>query len=393
MTQRERGEGEGEMDRLRPWLILTSAPGAGPRGLNRLLVHFGSPEALLAADTAALAAAGARPATIKALHSTRPDLARAALDWTRGEGALILTRDDARYPRRLAELEDAPLVLFVQGDPQVLTDPQLAIVGSRNPTPGAIETTRDFARHLAACGLTITSGLAIGIDGAAHAGALEAGRTLAVLGTGPDRVYPASHRDLARRIATQGALVTEFFPGVGPKSENFPRRNRLIAALSLGTLVVEAAPRSGSLITARLAAEQGREVFAIPGSIHNPLARGCHALIKQGAKLVETADDILEELAPLLGIFLRPELPLASPVSTGAWAGEVGSAIPLDDDYRRLLDAMGQDPVPADLLIQRTGLPANDISSMLLLLELDGHIAACPGGRYCRVGGRGSAAQ
>lgn len=383
-------------ERLRLWLTLANAPGAGPRGVNQLLAHFGDPAALLAADATTLAAAGARPSLIKALREPRSDLVEVALAWAQGEGTHILTRSDPRYPHRLTELVDAPLVLYVRGDPEVLRDPQLAMVGSRNPTPGARETAVAFARHLAACGLTITSGLAMGIDGAAHEGALEAGRTLAVMGTGPDRVYPAAHRHLARRIAAQGALLTEFPPGMGPRSENFPRRNRLIAALSLGTLVVEAAPRSGSLITARLAAEQGREVFAIPGSIHNPLARGCHALIKQGAKLVETAQDILEELAPLLVGYLRPDpppLPLdaASPVVAAGDSnrGGIGDPSGMDADYHRLLAAMGQDPAHVDLLVQRTGLAANDISSMLLMLELEGWIAACPGGRYSRVGGHG----
>jgi len=399
---------------LRPWLGLATLPGAGPRGLNRLLDRFGDPDRLLGASHRDLAAAGARPTLIQALRQPRPDLVQAALDWAQGEGTHLLARPDPRYPSRLAELTDAPLVLYVRGDPGALSDPQLAMVGSRNPTPGARETTLAFARHLAACGLTITSGLAIGIDGAAHEGALEAGRTLAVMGTGPDRIYPAAHRDLARRIAAQGALVTEFPPGLGPKSDHFPRRNRLIAALGLGTLVVEAALQSGSLITARLAAERGREVFAIPGSIHNPLARGCHALIKQGAKLVETAQDILEELAPLLMGFLGPDAPSpsgrapAAPGEDGAAAkaspslarSSLGSAplasatqaspalTSLDADYRRLLEAMGQDPVHADTLVHRTGMGANDVSSMLLLLELEGWIAACPGGRYCRLGAR-----
>lgn len=381
---------------LRPWLTLATIPGLGPRSLNRLLARFLTPEALLAADGARLAAAGARPAVIERLREPRPELVAAALDWAQAEDAHLLARPDPRYPARLGELVDAPLVLYVRGDPRVLIDPQLAIVGSRNPTPGARETTLEFARYLAACGLTITSGLAVGIDAAAHLGALEAGHTLAVMGTGPDRVYPAAHRDLARRIAAHGALVTEFPPGTGPKSEHFPRRNRLIAALGLGTLVVEAAPQSGSLITARLAAELGREVFAIPGSIHNPLARGCHALIKQGAKLVETAQDVLEELAPVLAPFLRPELPLPLPThameggpateaNTRAGQGPADAPMGEDADYRRLLEALGPDPVAVDLLIQRTGLPANQVSSMLLMLELQGRVAAAPGGRYCRL--------
>lgn len=380
---------------LRPWLTLATVPGLGPRSLNRLLERFGTPEALLAADDARLAAAGARPVVIERLRDPRPDLVAAALDWAQAEDTHLLARPDPRYPARLSELVDAPLVLYVRGDPQVLTDPQLAIVGSRNPTPGARETTQAFAHFLAACGLTITSGLAVGIDAAAHLGALEAGQTLAVMGTGPDRVYPATHRELARRIAAQGVLVTEFPPGTGPRSEHFPRRNRLIAALSLGTLVVEAALQSGSLITARLAAELGREVFAIPGSIHNPLARGCHALIKQGAKLVETAQDVLEELAPLLAPFLAPEPPapaaeglrrgIATAADTRADQGAAHALMGEDADYHRLLEALGSDPVPVDLLIQRTGLPANQVSSMLLMLELQGQVAAAPGGRYCRL--------
>jgi DNA processing protein len=252
----------------------------------------------------------------------------------------------------------------------------LAIVGSRNPTPVGQQTAREFAAHLAACGLTIASGLAIGVDGAAHEGALDSGRTVAVLGTGPDRVYPAAHRDLARRIADEGALVTEYPPGTTAVGRNFPRRNRIISGLSLGTLVTEAALRSGSLITARCAVEQGREVFSIPGSIHNPLARGCHALIRDGAKLVETAADILEELAPLLGSFTA-ETPRQTENGKGDESG-------LDAEYRLLLATMGHDPASPDELIRSTGLPAESIASMLLLLELEGYVSSCPGGRYCR---------
>jgi len=338
---------------------------------------------VLEADAESLAAAGARSQAIKGIRAPRKDLADAALAWLQGEGTHILVPSDPRYPSRLAELEDAPAVLYVRGDPQVLSDPQFAIIGSRNPTPSAIETTREFSRHLSACGLVIVSGLAVGIDGAAHEGALLGGRSVAVMGTGPDRVYPARHRDLARRIAAKGALVTEFPPGVGPRAEHFPRRNRIISALSLGTLIAEAALRSGSLITARYAAEQGREVFAIPGSIHNPLARGCHALIKDGAKLVETADDILEELAPMLRPFTVRTQAAEAPGSESAHPPGGGAhGVGRDEEYRRLLAAMGHDPVSADVLIQRTGLAANDISSMLLLLELEGYVSSYPGGRY-----------
>ena len=273
-------------------------------------------------------------------------------------------------------------LLFGHGDPGLLCSPQLAIVGSRNPSVSGRQTAGEFAAHLAAVGITISSGLASGIDGAAHLGALRAdGFTLAVAATGLDRVYPADHRDLAHRIAEQGVLVSEFPPGTPPRRDHFPRRNRIIAGLALGTLVVEAAVRSGSLITARLAAEQGREVFAIPGSIHNPLARGCHRLIRQGAKLVETAQDVLEELAPLLG--------------TRSSAASLSDDEPpqlrlqtLDPEYRQLLASLGHDPLPADQLIERSGLTAEAVSSMLLLLELEGYVSSAPGGRYALNGGR-----
>jgi DNA processing protein len=338
---------------------------------------------VLAAGRSALTEAGVSTEVAEAIGRGDEREAETDLVWAERDGAHILARDDPRYPPLLAQVPAAPCVLFVRGDPAVLSDPQLAIVGSRNPTPAGRETTREFARHLAGCGLTITSGLAIGIDGAAHEGALEAGRTVAVLGTGPDRVYPAAHRELARRIAAQGALVSELPPGSGVRGANFPRRNRIISALSLGTLVAEAALQSGSLITARYASEQGREVFAIPGSIHNPVARGCHALIRQGAKLVETAQDVLEELAPQLRPFLKAAAGDVPPLAGDAQRA-VGTATGFDGDYQRLLDAMGYDPVAPDELIRRTGLAAQSVSSMLLLLELEGHVSSQPGGRYCR---------
>ena len=361
---------------LRAWLILERIPGVGPRTADRLIEHFGDPSQVLAAGCAELQAVGLKPALVDAVLNPPENAADADLAWAEGEGVRILARDDPRYPPLLAQLSAPPILLFVRGDPEVLKDPMLAIVGSRNPTPSGRETTGDFARYLATCGLTIVSGLAIGIDGAAHAGALEDGRTVAVLGTGPDLIYPKAHRDLARRIAQNGALVTEYPPGTAPVGRNFPRRNRKISGLSLGTLVTEAALKSGSLITARYAVEQGREVFAIPGSIHNPLARGCHALIRDGAKLVESAADILEELAPLLG-------PLVAETTApdGSGTDDTGE---LDADYLRLLDNLGHDPVAPDDLIRRTGLSAQAIASMLLLLELKGYVSSCPGGRYCR---------
>lgn len=368
--------------RLRAWLTLVQAPGIGPRLIARLMARFGGAEAALAADAATLRGLGIPAAAIESLR--RPD--EAGLDrllgWAQQMGAAILTRDDPAHPPLLAQIPDAPGVLYLRGDPGLLSDPQLAIVGSRNPTPQGIETTRALARHLAGCGLTITSGLALGVDGAAHRGALEAGRTIAVLGTGLDRVYPAAHRDLARRIAETGALVSELPPDSPARAENFPRRNRIISGLCLGTLVTEAALGSGSLITARLAGEQGREVFAMPGSIHNPLARGCHALIRDGARLVECAQDILAELAPALG-------PIAAQAAGARGSGaapDLGRAPdeepPLDADYQRLLTALGHDPVAVDDLIRRTGLPADSVASMLLLLELQGRVSSYAGGRY-----------
>jgi DNA processing protein len=358
-------------------LILAHATGVGPRSVDRLIERFGDPARVLAAGRSELAQTGLRTAIVDAILYPQEAAADADLEWAEREGAHILPRDDPLYPPLLAQSPGAPVLLYLRGDPTVLGDPMLAIVGSRNPTPTGHETAREFASYLAACGLTIVSGLAIGIDRAAHEGAVENGRTVAVLGTGPDRVYPAVNRDLARRIAEKGVLVTEYPPGSIAVGRNFPRRNRIISGLSLGTLVTEAALKSGSLITARYATEQGREVFAIPGSIHNPLARGCHALIRDGAKLVETAADILEELAPLLGSFIAAETPQQAKNEKDAAAGP-------DAEYRRLLDAMGHDPVSPDELVRRTSLPAESIASMLLLLELEGYVSSCPGGRYCR---------
>jgi DNA processing protein len=370
--------------RLRAWLTLVQAPGIGPRLIARLLAQFGDVGTALGEDAATLRGLGIPAAAIESLR--RPDESGldALVAWAQQDGTAILTLDDPGYPMLLAQIPDPPGVLYVRGDPAVLADPQLAIVGSRNPTPQGAETTRDFAHYLAGCGLTITSGLALGVDAAAHRGALAVGRTVAVLGTGLDRVYPAAHRELARHIAAVGALVSELPPGSPPRAENFPRRNRIISGLSLGTLVTEASLGSGSLITARLAVEQGREVFAMPGSIHNPLARGCHALIRDGARLVESGQDVLAELAPLLGVVTAPVADEA-PLRSGA-GGNLGlgpdAGQHLDADYRCLLSAMGHDPVAVDDLIRRTGLPADSVASMLLLLELQGRVSSHPGGRY-----------
>jgi DNA processing protein len=367
---------------LDQWLALVAAPGLGPRTCAHLMAHFGSPRAVLAASPRALGDLGLKPDAIAALQ--RPDQAwiDRVLAWAAQPDAHILTREDIRYPPLLAEIGDAPTLLYVRGDPLLLAEPQVAIVGSRNPTPGGRGITREFAATLAGFGLVITSGLAVGVDGEAHGAALERGRTIAVLGTGPDRVYPGGHRELARRIVAAGALVSEFPPGVGPLARNFPRRNRIIAGLSLATLVTEAALRSGSLITARCAAEQGREVFAVPGSIRNPLARGCHALIRDGAVLVEDATEVLSALGPLLQGQIRAGAPaFPSPGLSESGQGSDG----LDPDYQRLLTALGFDPMAPDELIRSTGLAAEAVSSMLLVLELEGHVSSVPGGRYARV--------
>ena len=295
-------------------------------------------------------------------------------EWLQQENHHLLRLGHDAYPELLAGIAGAPAQLYVAGNPELLHLPALAIVGSRNPTSGGARNAFEFARHLAATGFCIVSGLAQGIDAAAHRGALAAGApTIAFLGHGIDRVYPACNRELAHEIAYHGALVSEFPLGTAPNRALFPQRNRLISGISLGTLVVEAARRSGSLITARLAAEQGREVFAIPGSIHNPLTRGCHQLIRQGAKLVEGADDIIAELAPLVSHLLE---------AMNAPEAHAEATVEGDTEYVKLLDALGHDPVNIDELVERSGLTIDQVSSMLLILELEGKIEKLSGGRY-----------
>jgi DNA processing protein len=314
----------------------------------------------------------------------RGDLARVESDlrWLQGSGATLLGCTDERYPELLRQSPDPPATLYVRGKVAALREPQIAMVGSRNPTAGGRASAREFAAKFAGLGLAVTSGLALGIDAACHEGALGAeGLTIAVMGRGLDDIYPAEHATLADRIADAGALVSEFPPGTPALAAHFPQRNRIIAGLAHGTVVVEAAKRSGSLITARLAGSAGREVFALPGSIHNPLARGCHALIRQGAKLVEDVDDVLAELK----ISLSAQL-LAIPPEHGGDIRRAGPA--LDKEYKILLDALAFEPASVDSLIERTGLSSESIASMLLILELDGHVAPHPGGRYSRMAGQ-----
>lgn len=362
------------------WLALARGPAALSRHLPELLERFGSPRVLFEAGAAAWRG---YPEAVRS-YLAAPDWAAVERDlaWPDRPGHHLLAFADPRYPPLLREIPGPPPVLFVRGDPAHLSRPQIAIVGSRNPTLSGRDTGREFARHFAGVGLVVTSGLALGVDAAAHQGALAVagGCTVAVTGSGLDRIYPASHRDLAEAIAEGGALVSEFAPGTPPLAANFPRRNRILTGLSLGTLVVEAAVRSGSLISARLAVEQGREVFAIPGSIHNPLSRGCHRLIREGAKLVETAEDVLEELAPLAGVSVEAARQFRSGNSSGGGATEA-----LDELQLRVLEAVGYEPTAVDLVVVRTGLTPDAVCSMLLVLELHGLVASTPGGHYSRA--------
>ena len=366
---------------LRHWLRLRHASDVGPRSVSSLLERFQTPAAIFAASSSALGSCGLSAPALNGLLASEPTEAiDRDLAWGAQADNHILPMDSPLYPDRLRTIRDAPVVLYVRGDPEVLATPQLAMVGSRNPSPEGKATAREFAADIAARGLTITSGLALGVDAACHAGTLGAdGLTIAVAGTGPDRIYPAKHRELAERILENGAIVSEFPVGTRAQPAFFPRRNRIVSGLSLGTLVVEAAVRSGSLTTARHALEQGREIFAIPGSIHNPLARGCHQLIRQGAKLVETTDEILEELAPLLD----PELHL--PGRADARANTEMSSVTPDSTDSDLLACFGHTAMSIDELSQRSQLPAADVASTLLLLELHGQVRRLEGGRYQRV--------
>ena len=359
-------------------LALLRMPGIGPITFQRLVAHFGSCDGVLSAGGPGWVQAGLPAAIVALLRTPNWPLVETDLRWLEQPGHHLLRLGEPAYPALLATLADAPPLLFVRGDPEALTQAALAVVGSRNPTTGGRRLASRFAADLTRCGLVVVSGLAVGIDAAAHRGALEAGGlSVAVCGTGLDTVYPRTHAALAEQLIAEGALVSEWPPGTPALPAHFPRRNRIISALSLGTLVVEAALRSGSLITARLAAEQGREVFAIPGSIDNPLARGCHALIRQGAKLVESVADILEELPASLAAARAQQSPSADDAHSHP------TTIP--EETRTLLNAMGYTPVTVDELVERLGLTAQMLSSMLLAMELQGLVEALPGGRYGRL--------
>jgi DNA processing protein len=370
---------------LDAWLALLYAAQTDRRSWSAALAESGSAAALARESDRALEVHGLPPEAIARLRAPDGATLERWSRWLAGPRRLLIARDDARYPPLLAAGFDPPLALWVDGAaPQLLCAPQLAMVGSRNPTGSGRQTAEEFARHLSASGITITSGLALGIDGASHRGALGgAASTVAVLGAGIDIPYPREHGALAAEIRDRGIVVSEYPPGIEPRKHHFPERNRIIACLALGTLVVEATVRSGSLITARRANENGREVFAIPGSIHNPLARGCHHLIREGAKLVEEANDVLIELAPQLPPdALTPRA--ATPV-----AGNSAALTRLDEpEYRGLLQVLDYAPTPIGTIAERAQLTAAEVSSMLLVLELEGFVEALPGGRYSRLATR-----
>lgn len=365
-------------------LALQRVPGIGRRAQHHTLTALGGLTALCAADDRQLLATGLNREAVSAFRAQLDAGSPDDIAWLEADSHHILHLDDPRYPAPLCALDDAPLTLWAVGDLDLLSPPAIAMVGSRNPTAGGTETAHAFATDLAARGLVVASGLAAGIDAAAHRGALAAqGMTIAVIGTGADRVYPAANRELAHEIARDGLLLSEFALGTAPHPSHFPQRNRLISALSAGVLVVEAAVRSGSLITARLAGEQGRAVMAIPGSIHNPMARGCHRLIRDGAKLVESTNDVLEEIGGQLAP--AETAPQADPhrrADTESSATESGE---LPAAHRALLTCVGHDPVSVDQLVERSGEPVGHVSSVLLMLELSGHLNRDADGRFSRA--------
>ena len=369
------------------WLRLVYSPGIGPMGVQRLLRAFGTPQQVLERDLGQLRGVIPEPAAAGLLAPPPPNLrellARAP-DWLAEPGRLLLSLADARYPQALLHIPDPPPLLWLRGDPSRLEAQRtLAVVGARNPSAQGARDAHDFAKALAAAGVCVVSGLARGIDAQAHRGALGAGRqdasTVAVLGHGCDRVYPAANRELAQQIAADGLIVSEFALGEPPHAQHFPRRNRIISGLSRGVLVVEAALRSGSLITARLAAEQGREVFALPGSIHNPMARGCHRLLRDGAQLVEQVGDILEDLG------WAPARPTRRDRVSDSGPGPDGAIDPRQAAQCELLECMGWGPLGLDELLARSSLPAASVQEHLLELELQGRLARLPGGLLQRI--------
>ncbi|MGF6570102.1 DNA processing protein [Paraburkholderia sp. GAS333] len=405
---------------LAAWLRLSLAPGLKPAALRLLLSALGLPEAIFNQTQATLAAIAGEAAARAVLAPTTPEFDAqldAVIAWKEQPGNQVVTLDDPAYPPALLTMPDPPPLLYIKGRLDLLHNRAVALVGSRSATPQGVEDAERFARELSAAGVTVVSGLALGIDGAAHRGGLEGiGGTVAVIGTGADLVYPAAHHALARQIAVQGAILSEWPLGTPARAANFPQRNRLIAGLVSGVVMVEAAMRSGSLITARLANEMGRDIFALPGSIHAPLSRGCHRIIKQGARLVETPDEVLEEL----GFARRPTVnaartsqktlpwdtpesqrPVAASASAGIQGEHAGSHVcaaaqeeesgpqapahTLNSEAHRLLIALGHSPATLEILAARTEMEDSTLQTTLLQLELAGQVAVLPGGRFVRT--------
>ena len=368
-------------------LLRLIAAGGSSAARCSLIERFGGAAQAIAAGPAGWREAGWSDEQVSALSSAVAP--REAIAWLRGPSHHLIGWHQEDYPPPLRKSPNPPIALFVAGDPSLLWQPSVAVVGSRGPTPGGRDNARDFARAFAASGLVVASGMAAGIDTAAHLATLDAGgRTIAVLGTGPDVPYPRANTDLHARIADPvvGAIVSEYLPGTGPVAFHFPSRNRVLAGLSVATVVIEAAERSGALITARLASEAGREVFAVPGSIHNPLARGCHRLIRDGAALVTCAGDVIDALAPQIAALaqdLRQQLGAPIHPAQAVEPDTRGGSGVHDPDYHTLWNALGHDPTAMDQLVQRTGLTAAAVSSMLLLMELDGRVFS-QHGRYFR---------
>lgn len=371
------------MQKLEDWLSLVHVDKLGPATLQKLLSHFSTTENILRANRSELLSLGISNAVIEGIQAPKEKAIQRDLSWLEHENHHLLTIQDSAYPYLLKQISNPPCVLYILGKPEtaasLLSEPQLSIVGSRNTSAYGKEIATSFAEKLAASGLVITSGLASGVDGAAHQGALqtEIGSTIAVTACGLNRVYPTEHRQLAEQISQRGLLISEFPIGTTPLPGHFPRRNRIISGLSLGTLVVEASMKSGSLITARLAIEQDREVFAIPGSIHNPLSKGCHTLIRNGAKLVEKVEDVLEELKHHIDLDRLDSAPIQTT--------SIHREEELDPQHKIVLESMGHEPISVDAIIDTSGLKVEEVSSILLILELNNQITHHGNGIYVRL--------
>ena len=378
---------KGAATKQHDWLVILNAPSIGGASLIRVIEALGSASAVVAASTRDLIHLGLSEKTATAI--TRPDEKRidSDLQWLSKPNHHLLCWDDDSYPVLLRRISGPPAALFIDGDPGCLWQPQIAIIGSRNPTAGGLDHARDFATTLARQGMTITSGLASGIDTAAHAAALNIGAlSIAVNGTGLDRVYPKSSQAVASRIRSQGAMVSELPLGSPPLRQHFPSRNRIISGLSLAVLVIEAGLNSGTLITARKAAEQGREVFALPGSLHNPMAKGCHRLIREGARLVETTADIMQELGPVAAeLQLEIRQRLKNSHDDDKKPTDKNTSLLDDADYKKVWNVLSYDPKAVDVIIEQSALSAREVSSMLLMMELKGLVKKYDNGRYLRA--------